>query len=163
MLSFNITSLVCVVINLLILYVLFRVILYKRVMGVIEKRQELINKEINDAKDTNLEAQRLKEQYEEQIDDAKEESSRIVTEAKQRGEAEYARMVKNAEAETADMMKKAQTQIDAQREKVRQETQAEISGLAMAAAAKILSEASGQTTDSAMYDAFLKAQGQGAE
>ena len=72
-------------------------------------------------------------------------------------------MVKNAEAETADMMKKAQTQIDAQREKVRQETQAEISGLAMAAAAKILSEASGQTTDSAMYDAFLKAQGQGAE
>lgn len=159
MLSFNITSLVCVVINLLILYLLFRFILYKRVMGVIEKRQELINKQISDAKDTNTQAQNLKAQYEEQLGGAKEESLRIVAEAKQRGEATYARMVKDAEAETADMMKKAQAQIDAQREKTRQEAQAEISGLAMAAAAKILSEASGQTTDSAMYDAFLKSQG----
>ena len=156
MLSFNITTIVCVVVNLLILYLLFRLILYKRVMGVIEKRQEMIQNEITQATDSRQEADQLKAQYEEQIGDAKEESARIVEEAKQRGEAAYRRMMEQAQSEADSMVEQAHAQIRAERRKAREEAQTEIADLAVAAAEKILTEAAGEDADGAMYDAFLK-------
>ena len=160
MLSFNITTIVCVVINLLILYVLFRLILYKRVMGVIEKRQEMIQNEITQAADSRQEADRLKAHYEEQIGGAKEESARIVEEAEQRGEATYRRMVEQAQTDAESMMEQANAQIRAEREKAREEAQTEIAELAVAAAEKILTGSAGKEADSALYDAFLADQQQ---
>ena len=50
MLSINFWNILWTVVNLLVLYVVFRKFLYQRVMNVIEAREEMVKKQFDDAK-----------------------------------------------------------------------------------------------------------------
>ena len=54
MLSINFWNILWTVVNLLVLYVVFRKFLYQRVMNVIEAREEMVKKQFDDAKKSEL-------------------------------------------------------------------------------------------------------------
>ena len=155
MLSINVVSIIWVIVNLIVVYVFFRKLFYKRVKAVMDKRKQLLNSQFEDAKKKNLEADKRKEQYEASLQGAHDESMRIIEDAKVRGENLYQKKIREAEAASGDILRKANETIAAEREKARRDAQAEITGLAMAAAAKIISSASNQETDSDLYNQFL--------
>lgn len=160
MLSLNVVTIVCVIINLLVLYALFRKFLYKRVVAVMDKRKELLESQFADAKQKNEEADRLKTEYEESLSGAREESARIVEEAKERAEKVYDKLVAEAQETSQNMIQKANESIEMEREKARKEAQSEITGLALAAAAKIIGETSNSETDANLYNQFLAKSGE---
>ena len=89
MLNISPFNMLCVVLNLLILAALMKKFLYKPVLGIIAKRQELIDSQFAAAEAAKEEARQLKVQYETSLSDSREEQQRILTEAKAEAAAEW--------------------------------------------------------------------------
>lgn len=154
MLSVDI-NLLFTVINLVILYLLMKKFLYKPVMGIIEKRQELIDSQFQSAKEAEDKANELKTQWEESMAGVNAEKTRILEDANARAKAEYSRIVSEAGAEAGNIIENANKKIAAEKEKTVRDVESQIAGIAMLAAAKIVNDKSRDLNNSAIYDEFL--------
>ena len=121
------------VVNLLILFILLRIFLFKPVLGMIEKRKAAIEGTLSDADQKNAAAQALKQQYESSLKDAKQESFQIVSDAKDRAQVQYNQII----------------------DKVLKDAQSELASVALAAASKLLGTTVDAKANKAMLDAFL--------
>lgn len=162
MVSINIT-LVFTIINLIIFYLLMKKFLIGPINGVMEKRAAMIKEQLESAKDTRDEADKLKSQYEASLEGAKEQSIQIVEEAKDRARKEYERILKEAAADSDKMMENSRNNIDRERDKALEEMQSQIAQLAMAAVQKVLPGEISQEENDKYYDRFLKEAGEASE
>ena len=160
MLSLSVSNLVITIINILVLYLLLRKFLYKPVMGIIEKRDEMIKTQLETAKKTEQDAMQLKAQYENSLNDAHDESLRIVENSKARAQEEYSRIVKEADEQALKIKADAHKNVEMDREKAMKEMQSEVAELAMTAVSRILQEGSDEASDSALYQQFVKKAGE---
>ena len=88
MLKFDIVNFVCVVVNLLVLYVLMKKFVFGRVTKIIDARQALLEEKNASVSKAQEEADRLRKEYEKSLENANETSVQIVKEAKSRARAE---------------------------------------------------------------------------
>ena len=75
-------SLLWTIINLVVFYLLLKKFLFKPVMGIMEKREQMIADGLKNASDRQEEAEALKKEYESALSGAKEESVKIVENAR---------------------------------------------------------------------------------
>ena len=140
MLNVSPVNLLCTILNLLILVFLMRKFLYKPVLAVIVKRQEMIENQWKEVKEKEAEAEHLKEQYEACLLETKEEKAGILKEAKVLALKEQDRIIKEADKKAKQVIREAKEEGRREKAKVIKEAEAEIVDLAMAAAARILEE-----------------------
>lgn len=148
-------NLLFTIINLVILYVLMKKFLYKPVMGIMEKRQEMIDSQFKSAKEAEDTANQLKQKWEDTMSEVEAEKSRILEAANERAESEYGRIVSEANEEASVIINNANKKIAAQKEKTIRDVEGQIAGIAMLAAAKIVNEKSRELDNNAIYDDFL--------
>lgn len=160
MLSFN-SGLLWTFVNLIVFFLILKKILFKPVMGMIEKREQMINGQIQDAEQKNTQAGLLKEKYEGELKNANQEAARIVKTAKERGKEEYQRILKDANEEASKVIADANKTIETQKEKAIQGIQNEIAGMTIAAASKVIQENVDQAANEKILDDFLKEAGAG--
>ena len=163
MLNFSPWNLLFIVINLLVLLVLMKKFLYKPVLGVIEKRQELLSQQFAQVQASQKEADALKEQYEASLSEAKEESGRIIKEAKVQAGIEYDKILTDADEKSKQILEDAKKAGQWEKEKAVQEAGDRIAQLAIAAASKIVSQTCGEKQDYDIYEEFLKKAGEKGE
>ena len=163
MLNISPWNLLFVVLNLLILLALMKKFLYKPVLGIIAKRQELIDRQFAEAAASKAEAEKLKKEYEIDLADAKAEKEKILKEAKTQASAEYDKILADVEEKAKKILEDAKKVSLDEKEKTVKEAEAEIAKLAVAAASKIVSQTSGETQDYAIYEEFLKKAGEKSE
>lgn len=159
MLKFDMVNFVCVVINLLVLYVLMKKFVFGRVTKIIDARQAMIEEKNAAAAKTQEEAESLKKEYEKSLENANETSVQIVREAKDKARAEYNKILARAAVDAEAMKAGAQKAIATEREKQMDELHVQIMDLAVEAAGKIMADKTSQETDKAIYDAFLNEAG----
>ena len=159
MLKFNIVNFVCVVVNLLVLYVLMKKFVFGRVTKIIDARQALLEEKKASVAKAQEEADRLKKEYQKSLENANETSVQIVKEAKSRARAEYNKIMARAAADAEAMKAGAEKAIATEREKQMDELHVQIMDLAVEAAGRIMAEKSSPETDKALYDAFIKEAG----
>ena len=159
MLKFDIVNFVCVVVNLLVLYVLMKKFVFGRVTRIIDARQALLEEKNASVAKAQEEADRLKKEYEKSLENANETSVQIVKEAKSRARAEYNKIMARAAADAEAMKAGAEKAIATEREKQMDELHVQIMDLAVEAAGRIMAEKSSPETDKALYDAFIKEAG----
>ena len=159
MLKFDIVNFVCVVVNLLVLYVLMKKFVFGRVTRIIDARQALLEEKNASVAKAQEEADRLKKEDEKSLDNANETSVQIVKEAKSRARAEYNKIMARASADTDAMKAGAEKAIATEREKQMDELHVQIMDLAVEAEGRIMAEKSSPETDKALYDAFIKEAG----
>ena len=106
MLSINM-GLVWTIINLIVLFLLLRHFLINPVSNIMEQRRKLIADGLQNAQDTQDEANRLKAEYEEALSGAKKESAEIVDKARIDARAEYDRIVGEAGAKAGNIIENA--------------------------------------------------------
>ena len=133
MLNINPWNMVMIVINLLVLYAIFRKFLYKPVMNVIHRREELIQGQFDSAKKTQDDALQLKADYEEKLQKANVKADEIILAAR-----EHEKAVLETQAKTDRMIEKAKADIEKEQKQAQQEVQGEIAKLALIAARKII-------------------------
>lgn len=160
MLNFSPWNLLFIVINLLVLLVLMKKFLYQPVLGVIQKRQELLNQQFAQAQNSQKEADALKKQYEASLADAKEESDRMIKEAKMQAGIEYDLILATADEKSRQILDDAKKAGQWERERAVKEAGDQIAQLAIAAASKIVSQTCGEKQNYDIYEEFLKKAGE---
>lgn len=138
MLKLDFWNIFFAVVNLLVIYFIFKKTLFQPVLNVIHAREELIKQQLDNAQKTNEDADKLKKEYEEQISTAKEEADKIVLEARERAEQEKNKKLEMTRIEAQNMLEKAKADIEREQEMAKKSAQADIARLAIAAAEKII-------------------------
>ena len=162
MLNFSHINMLCIVLNLLILLALMKKFLYKPVLGVIAKRQELIDSQFARAKECEEEAKQLKAQYEENLSHAKTAQEQMLKEAKAKAGVEYEKILADAKKQAGQMLDDAKKEGLFVKEKSIKDAETEITRLAALAASKIVAQTSGEKSDYGIYEEFLKKAGEEA-
>ena len=143
-------GLVWTIINLIVLFLLLRHFLINPVSNIMEQRRKLIADGLQNAQDTQDEANRLRAEYEEALSGAKKESAEIVDKARIDARAEYDRIVGEAGAKAGNIIENAKENVRIEREQTMKELQSQIAGLAIASAEKIVGD-----KEQNIYDQFL--------
>ena len=152
MLNINFWNIAFTIINIVVLYLFLKHFLMKPLMSILEERKQMVEKELDKAAAANRDADLLKKKYEVSLEKADEEAGRIVAQAKERAGEEYEKILSKAD--------EAKKVIELEREKALNDLQASVTGLAMTAAAKLLSEQSSPENDRKRYQAFLASAGE---
>ena len=147
--------------NLIVFFLILKKLLFQPVMGMIEKREQMISGQIEDAEQKNTQAGLLKEKYEAQLKNANQEAAMIVKTAKERGKEEYEKILRDAGAEASKIIADASKTIETEREKAVQGIQNEIAQVAIAAASKVIQENVDQASNEKILDDFLREAGAG--
>ena len=143
-------GLVWTIINLIVLFLLLRHFLINPVSNIMEQRRKLIADGLQNAQDTQDDANRLKAEYEEALSGANKESAEIVDKARIDARAEYDRIVGEAGAKAGNIIENAKEIVRIEREQTMKELQSQIAGLAIASAEKIVGD-----KEQNIYDQFL--------
>ena len=154
------STIIFAIINFAILVVGLKVFLYKPVCNMLDSRREEVINNLNSAEEAKLEAQKLKDEYAAQIQNARTEAQDIINQAAKIGEQTKADIVTEAREEASRLTAKAQAEIAREKTEALNEIRNEIADLAVLAASKVV----GKTIDVAdhqnMVDNFVKEVGE---
>ena len=156
MLEMSLPTLIFNVLNILVLYLFLKKFLFKPVTAMMEKRTETITANLEAAEAAKVEANRLKEEYEADIADAKSEAAKIIKAAREQAELEYNNKMVEFDQVTARKMAEAEKTIAIEREKSIQSAQDEIATIALLAASKIIGKSVNDSINKEMLGDFIK-------
>lgn len=148
MLNLDPWNMLWTVVNLLVLYVIFKKFMYQPIMNIIHAREQMIKQQFDKAQKDQENAFQMKVDYEKKLESAKLEASQIVLDARERAAVEHASAVAQTKTETENMLERAKADIVNEQMKATKEAQAEIAQLAILAARKILKTGGAHDTGS---------------
>lgn len=153
-------SLLYEIINLIILCLLLKKFLVGPVTNIMEKRKALIADGLENAKNSQAQANELKSHYEEALNNARSESVRIVNDAKKRAQEEYEHILGEAGTEASEVRKRADKEIETEKARAIQDLKSRIAEIALSASQKVVGETDRAAGDMALYEQFLKEAGE---
>ncbi|MBQ1296172.1 MAG: F0F1 ATP synthase subunit B [Clostridiales bacterium] len=99
---------VITIFNVLLVFVVFRLFAYKKILKLIHSRQEALDAELEEAKKAREEAQAIVDSSKETIDDAKRKGSAIMEEAKANAEKQSKAVIEQANEEAQQIIVRAE-------------------------------------------------------
>ena len=142
--------------NLMIQLVIFKKFLLKPIKQVIADRKAKADSEIADAQKLRTEAEAMKEEYEQNLQNARTEANQIVTAAQKTATARSEEIVGEARAQAAALKQKAEADIAQERKKAVNEVKDEIGGIAMEIASKVVEREISEKDHKDLIDEFIK-------
>lgn len=135
---FNIPDFVWTMINLVVLYLILRKVLFKPVTEFMENRSNSIRQQLEESKENNQRALQLKENYEKLMDLIHAEAEKIKKEAEKEAHERYDEIIKQAKADAELLKAKAREEIERERIEMMKNMRNEIINLALEAASKVI-------------------------
>ena len=142
--------------NLMIQLVIFKKFLLKPIKQVIADRKAKADSEIADAQKLRTEAETMKAEYEQNLQNARTEANQIVTAAQKTATARSEEIVGEARAQAAALKQKAEADIAQERKKAVNEVKDEIGGIAMEIASKVVEREISEKDHKDLIDEFIK-------
>lgn len=141
--------------NLFIQMYLVKRFLFKPVNEMLQKRREMADAQIQDAKKAREEAVAMKTEYEQNMQQAKEKAGSIVTEAQKTAALQSEEILKTAAQEARAMKEKAENDIAQEKRKAVNEVKNEIGGMAMEIAGKVIEREIREEDHAKLIDQFI--------
>ena len=141
--------------NLFIQMYLVKRFLFKPVNEMLQKRREMADAQIQDAQTAKEEAIAMKTEYEQNMQQAKEKASSIVTEAQKTASLQSEEILKTAAQEARAMKEKAESDIAQEKRKAVNEVKNEIGGMAMEIAGKVIEREIKEEDHAKLIDEFI--------
>ena len=142
--------------NLIIQLVIFKKFLLKPIKQVIADRKAKADSEIADAQKLRTEAEAMKAEYEQNLQNARTEANQIVATAQKTATARSEEIVGEARAQAAALKQKAEADIAQERKKAVNEVKDEIGGIAMEIASKVVEREISEKDHKDLIDEFIK-------
>ena len=142
--------------NLMIQLVIFKKFLLKPIKQVIADRKAKADSEIADAQKLRTEAEAMKAEYEQNLQNARTEANQIVTAAQKTATARSEEIVGEARAQAAALKQKAEADIAQERKKAVNEVKDEIGSIAMEIASKVVEREISEKDHKDLIDEFIK-------
>ena len=142
--------------NLMIQLVIFKKLLLNPVKQVIADRKAKADSEIADAQKLRTEAEAMKAEYEQNLQNARTEANQIVAAAQKTAAARSEELLGEARAQAAALKQKAEADIAQERKKAVNEVKDEIGGIAMEIASKVVEREISEKDHKDLIDEFIK-------
>ena len=142
--------------NLMIQLVIFKKFLLKPIKQVIADRKAKADSEIADAQKLRTEAEAMKAEYEQNLQNARTEANQIVATAQKTATARSEEIVGEARTQAAALKQKAEADIAQERKKAVNEVKDEIGGIAMEIASKVVEREISEKDHKDLIDEFIK-------
>lgn len=146
--------------NLLILFALIRKFLFKRVMAVLDKRQQEIDGIYDAADKAKDDADQMKEEYTRRMSNARAEADLLVKNAVDTAQRRGDAIVQEARDEATHLKQKAESDIEQERRKAYSELVGEISGMAVDIAGRMVEREINADDHKQLVDEFIKKAGE---
>ena len=137
MLDFSVTFIITII-NITILFIVLRKILFKHVTRFIAERTQRIQNSINQAERDKVTSLKMLEEYQNRLKKAEEEADVIVRSAREHAEAEAARIIIQGKAEAEKITDMARAQLENDRLAAVAFFRAEAAALVLSAAGRIV-------------------------
>ena len=142
--------------NLMIQLVIFKKLLLNPVKKVIAERKAKADSQIADAEKLRTEAEAMKAEYEQNLQNARTEANQIVAAAQKTAAARSEELLGEARAQAAALKQKAEADIAQERKKAVNEVKDEIGGIAMEIASKVVEREIKEADHQDLIDEFIK-------
>ena len=142
--------------NLMIQLVIFKKLLLNPVKKVIAERKAKADSQIADAEKLRTEAEAMKAEYEQDLQNARTEANQIVAAAQKTAAARSEELLGEARAQAAALKQKAEADIAQERKKAVNEVKDEIGGMAMEIASKVVEREIKEADHQDLIDEFIK-------
>ena len=146
-------------INLLILYLFLKKLLFKPVKNMIDSRQKEIDDMYSDAENSKVAADEMKAEYEEKLSSANEESEAILKKAVRRAQLREEEILKEANDKAQRVLERANEQIELEKKQAINDVKNQVSGMAIDIAAAIIERDIDRSEHEAMIDEFINNMG----
>ena len=142
--------------NLMIQLVIFKKLLLNPVKKVIAERKAKADSQISDAEKLRTEAEAMKAEYEQNLQNARTEANQIVAAAQKTAAARSEELLGEARAQAAALKQKAEADIAQERKKAVNEVKDEIGGMAMEIASNVVEREIKEADHQDLIDEFIK-------
>ena len=142
--------------NLMIQLVIFKKLLLNPVKKVIAERKAKADSQIADAQKLRTEAEAMKAEYEQNLQNARTEANQIVAAAQKTATARSEELLGEARAQAAALKQKAEADIAQERKKAVNEVKDEIGGMAMEIASKVVEREIREADHKDLINEFIK-------
>ncbi|HBI57006.1 MAG TPA: ATP synthase F0 subunit B [Firmicutes bacterium] len=156
MFEFNPVDIGITIVNLLVLFLILRKLLWKPVSEFLEKRRQLINDDLDNAQRNREEAQKLLEEHRQLVAQNKGEAAKIIDNAVRQADLRKDEIIAQAGQEAAALLEREKAEIAQEQAKVMQELREDISNLSVAVAEKMLARNLTAQDQEAIFTAVLE-------
>ena len=155
-LTIDVGTILFTLINTLLIFLAFKLILFKRVGAILAARQQEVSTTYSKADDALAAANSDKEKYAQAIAGAKDEAAQILTRAEKKAQLEGDLIISEAKTIAADVREKASIATEREKVQARAELQGEISELAMELAQKIMEKEIDKADHARLIEDFMQ-------
>ena len=153
-------TLIVTILNLFLQLFLIKKFLLNKVLEVIDQRRTAADKEISEANDAKQEALAIKQTYEENMRQAKEEAGQILMNAQRTATNRSEEIIRDAQEQAVQLKQKAAADIAQEKKKALNDAKNEISGMAMEIAGKVVGRALTEDDQNRLVDEFIQELGE---
>lgn len=150
------STVIGVLCNTLILFLLFKKFLFAPVQKIIEERKTQVSKTYKEADDALEKARSMENEYTEKLAAAKEESAELVRDASRKAQVRSEEIIAAAKNEAQGIVNKANADIERERKRAVNQIKDEISDIAVSIAGKVIGrEVTSDSEQERLIDEFI--------
>lgn len=153
--SVNPITLIAAICNLFIQLFVFKKFFWNKILAILDARREAADKEILDAENAKAEAAAIRQAYEQNMLQAREEADRILLRAQQSATERSEEIIGQAQQQAARIKAKASDDIAQEKKKALNDAKDEISVIALAIAGKVVGRELDETDQRNLVDSFI--------
>lgn len=142
-------------INTLIIFLIFRIFLFKPVGKILDKRKEMAAESIAAAEKAKAEAEKAEKLYLDKIDNAKTEAAEIVKAATLKAQAREDQIIAEANAKAQAIKEKAEETIELDKKRAINDIKNEVSEIVILAASKVCEREISAKDNEELINSFL--------
>lgn len=150
------TTLIVTILNLFLQLFIIKKFFLQKILAVIDKRREEADGQIAEAENANAQAQALKQSYEQNLQEAKEEAGQILQSAKKNAVQRSEEILRDAQQQAAQIKRKAEADIAQEKKKALNDAKDEIADIAMQIAGKVVGHSITGEDQAQLVDRFIQ-------
>ncbi|HDC3259187.1 TPA: F0F1 ATP synthase subunit B [Staphylococcus aureus] len=147
------------VLTFIVLLALLKKFAWGPLKDVMDKRERDINRDIDDAEQAKLNAQKLEEENKQKLKGTQEEVQKILEDAKVQARQQQEQIIHEANVRANGMIETAQSEINSQKERAIADINNQVSELSVLIASKVLRKEISEQDQKALVDKYLKEAG----
>ncbi|GAB4334881.1 MAG: hypothetical protein Kow0099_07190 [Candidatus Abyssubacteria bacterium] len=138
-----------------IVFFILKKFAFPRITEALDKRNEKIEGDLKNAELTREEAEKLLNEYKQQLENARTEAKKIMDEGKSLGENLRKETIAKAQEEANQLIKRAQEEIAREKEKAIKELQAQIADISIEVASKVIQRTLKKEEHAQLIDQYI--------
>ena len=154
--EFHLEDVIISLINIVVLFILLRLILWKHVIRFLTERTNRVQSEKDDLEKSRLEAEALHVEYKEKLDTLEEQGQEIIRKSREKAGKESENILKETREKARQVMLDAEARIEEEKETALEEIQVDVTQLATEMAARILKREVSQDDNVNVVEDFFK-------